>query len=69
MLADHVVDGNIAFPGAGYVEMALAAARVHFGTDRCAVENVEIRVPVVFRAQHSKLLRLSVDPSYRGVQH
>lgn len=28
MLADHVVDGNIAFPGAGYVEMALAAARV-----------------------------------------
>jgi len=62
MLADHVVDGNIAFPGAGYVEMALAAARVHFGTETCAVENVEIRVPVVFRAQHSKLLRLSVDP-------
>ncbi|WP_213768583.1 type I polyketide synthase [Caballeronia sp. dw_19] len=62
MLADHVVDGNIAFPGAGYVEMALAAARVFFGTETCAVENVEIRVPVVFRAQHSKLLRLSVDP-------
>ena len=62
MLADHVVDGNIAFPGAGYVEMALAAACEHFGTDTCAVENVEIRVPMVFRAQHSKLLRLSVDP-------
>jgi phthiocerol/phenolphthiocerol synthesis type-I polyketide synthase C len=62
MLADHVVDGNIAFPGAGYVEMALAAAREFFGTESCAVENVEIRVPVVFRAQHSKLLRLSVDP-------
>jgi len=62
MLADHVVDGNIAFPGAGYVEMALAAAREFFGTATCAVENVEIRVPVVFRAQHSKLLRLSVDP-------
>jgi phthiocerol/phenolphthiocerol synthesis type-I polyketide synthase C len=62
MLADHVVEGNIAFPGAGYVEMALAAARAFFGTESCAVENVEIRVPVVFRPQHSKLLRLTVDP-------
>jgi phthiocerol/phenolphthiocerol synthesis type-I polyketide synthase C len=62
MLADHVVDGNIAFPGAGYVEMALAAARAFFDTDTCAIENVEIRVPVVFRAQHAKVFRLSVDP-------
>jgi phthiocerol/phenolphthiocerol synthesis type-I polyketide synthase C len=62
MLADHVVDGNIAFPGSGYVEMALAAARAHFGTETCAIENVEIRVPVVFRAQHAKVFRLSVDP-------
>ncbi|MGY6164145.1 SDR family NAD(P)-dependent oxidoreductase [Paraburkholderia strydomiana] len=61
MLADHVVDGGVAFPGAGYVEMALAAARVHFGTDSCAVENVEIRLPVVFQPQHSKLFRFTVD--------
>ncbi|APA88929.1 type I polyketide synthase [Paraburkholderia sprentiae WSM5005] len=61
MLADHVVDGGAAFPGAGYVEMALAAARVHFGTASCAVENVEIRLPVVFQPQHSKLFRFTVD--------
>jgi acyl transferase domain-containing protein/acyl carrier protein len=61
MLADHVVDGGAAFPGAGYVEMALAAARVHFGTESCAVENIEIRLPVVFQPQHSKLFRFTVD--------
>ncbi|WP_434110944.1 SDR family NAD(P)-dependent oxidoreductase [Paraburkholderia caffeinilytica] len=61
MLADHVVDGGVAFPGAGYVEMALAAARVHFGTPDCAVENLEIRLPVVFQPQHSKLFRFTVD--------
>ncbi|MFM0640343.1 SDR family NAD(P)-dependent oxidoreductase [Paraburkholderia metrosideri] len=61
MLADHVVDGGVAFPGAGYVEMALAAARVHFGTQSCAVENLEIRLPVVFQPQHSKLFRFTVD--------
>lgn len=61
MLADHVVDGAAAFPGAGYVEMALAAARMHFGTATCAVENLEIRLPVVFAPQHSKAFRFTVD--------
>ncbi|UQP00536.1 SDR family NAD(P)-dependent oxidoreductase [Burkholderia multivorans] len=61
MLADHVVDGGVAFPGAGYVEMALAAARVFFGTPDAAVENVEIRMPVVFQPQHAKLFRLAID--------
>ncbi|KWF24713.1 type I polyketide synthase [Burkholderia pseudomultivorans] len=61
MLADHVVDGGVAFPGAGYVEMALAAARAFFGTPDAAVENVEIRMPVVFQPQHAKLFRLAID--------
>ena len=61
MLADHVVDGGIAFPGAGYVEMALAAARTFFGTPDVAIENVEIRMPVVFQPQHAKLFRFAID--------
>lgn len=61
MLADHVVDGGVAFPGAGYVEMALAAARVFFGTPDAALENVEIRMPVVFQPQHAKLFRFMID--------
>ncbi|WP_233883666.1 type I polyketide synthase [Paraburkholderia flagellata] len=61
MLADHVVDGGVAFPGAGYVEMALAAARVFFRTSDVALENVEIRMPVVFQPQHAKLFRFVID--------
>ncbi|ALK29465.1 type I polyketide synthase [Burkholderia plantarii] len=62
LLADHVVDGGVAFPGAGYVEMALAAARVYFESDSCALENVEIRAPVVFQPQQAKLFRFQIDP-------
>jgi phthiocerol/phenolphthiocerol synthesis type-I polyketide synthase C len=61
MLADHVVDGGVAFPGAGYIEMALAAARVFFGKPDAAIENIEIRIPVVFQPQHAKLFRLAID--------
>lgn len=60
-LADHVVDGGVTFPAAGFVEMALAAARVFFATDTCALENVEIRQPVVFQANHARLFRLVID--------
>ncbi|CAB3782072.1 type I polyketide synthase [Pararobbsia alpina] len=66
MLADHMVDGGVAFPGAGYVEMALAAARIHFGTETCALENLEIRLPVVFQPQHAKMFRFTVDPRTAG---
>ncbi|AJY64993.1 type I polyketide synthase [Burkholderia glumae] len=62
LLADHVVDGGVAFPGAGYVEMALAAARVYFESDSCALENVEIRAPVVFQPQQAKLFRFQIEP-------
>ncbi|MGS0896240.1 SDR family NAD(P)-dependent oxidoreductase [Burkholderia stagnalis] len=62
MLADHVVDGGVAFPGAGYVEMALAAARTFFDTPDAALENVEIRTPVVFQPQQARLFRLAIEP-------
>jgi phthiocerol/phenolphthiocerol synthesis type-I polyketide synthase C len=62
LLADHVVDGGVAFPGAGYVEMALAAARAFFETPDAALENLEIRAPVLFQAQQAKLFRLSIEP-------
>ncbi|WP_414450288.1 SDR family NAD(P)-dependent oxidoreductase [Burkholderia sp. 22PA0099] len=62
LLADHVVDGGVAFPGAGYVEMALAAARVYFETGTAALENLEIRAPVVFQPQQAKLFRLHIEP-------
>ncbi|SPB15581.1 type I polyketide synthase WcbR [Caballeronia novacaledonica] len=60
-LADHVVDGGVTFPGAGFLEMALAAGRAFFGTPSCALENFEIGLPVVFHGAQSKTFRLIVD--------
>ncbi|WP_322042154.1 SDR family NAD(P)-dependent oxidoreductase [Paraburkholderia sp. J67] len=62
MLADHVVDGAVTFPGAGYAEMALAAARIHFGVQACALANLEIHTPVVFEEQRARLFRFMIDP-------
>ena len=42
-LADHVIAGSVVFPGAGYVEMALAAAREVHGTGSCLLEEVEFQ--------------------------
>ncbi|WP_053572645.1 type I polyketide synthase [Caballeronia cordobensis] len=60
-LADHVVDGGVTFPGAGFLEMALAAGRAFFGTASCALENFEIGLPVVFQGAQAKTFRLIVD--------
>ncbi|KAF1017867.1 MAG: SDR family NAD(P)-dependent oxidoreductase [Burkholderia sp.] len=62
LLADHVVDGGIVFPGTGYVEMALATARVYLETNEAALENLEILAPVVFQPQQAKLFRLHINP-------
>ncbi len=40
-LADHRVQGRAVFPAAGFIEVALAAAREVFGTGACALENVD----------------------------
>ena len=44
------------------MEMALAAARTFFDTPDAALENVEIRTPVVFQPQQAKLFRLVIEP-------
>ncbi|MHC1478964.1 SDR family NAD(P)-dependent oxidoreductase [Frateuria aurantia] len=66
LLADHVVNGAEVFPGTGYAEMALAAARIRFGTQAVALENLEIRTPVSFQPQQGKLFRLTLDPRTSG---
>ena len=46
-LADHRISDSVVFPGAGYVEMGLAAAREIFGPVPCVLEDVEFqRIPV-----------------------
>ena len=41
-LADHEIDGQIIFPGAGYIETALAAGRLALETDEIEVRDFDI---------------------------
>lgn len=41
-LRDHRVQGEIVFPGAGYLEMALSSLGADFEKEDCVVENVEL---------------------------
>src|SRR5215470_15060900 len=64
-LADHVVDGAVMFPAAGFIEIALAAAGQSEGTSH-ELESFEIRAPLVFDGNASKTDRftLSDDGSF-----
>ncbi len=62
-LTDHRILDAAVFPGAGYVEMALAAAREHFGGERFEIDNLEILAPVVFDGAAARSLRFELDPS------
>ena len=42
MFRDHKVDGKIIVPGAGYVEMMLAAASEYFETDKIEIRDMDI---------------------------
>lgn len=61
-LSDHRVGGAIVYPGAGYVEMALAAAREYFGGETQELEELDIVAPVVFDGEHSRSIRFDLNP-------
>ena len=61
-LGDHVVQGAIVYPGAGYLEMALAAARLIQGEGRSEVEDLDIRKALVIADGKAPFLQFTVDP-------
>jgi len=60
-LADHVVGGATVFPGAGYSELALAAALAWHPGDLAEIEELEIHSPLLLSADHAKLVRLCIE--------
>jgi myxalamid-type polyketide synthase MxaD len=60
LIDHHVMDSNL-FPGAGYVEMALAAGRSLFGAPRCVAERVRFEAPVIIRPGSGYMLDTTVD--------
>ncbi len=67
-LADHCVGGAVVLPGAAYIEMALAAAREHFGSQTQELEELDIVAPVVFDGEHGRSIRLDLNPRDGGFQ-
>ncbi|MGB7525500.1 MAG: type I polyketide synthase, partial [Castellaniella sp.] len=61
-LADHVVGGAIVFPGAGFAELALAAALQQHPAAHAELENLEIHAPLLLADAPSKLLRTTLEP-------
>lgn len=61
-LADHRVGGEIVFPAAGFIEMALAAAAEIHGGALAELEDFAIHAPLVLEAERSRTVRLAVDP-------
>lgn len=61
-LTDHQISAAIVYPGAAYVEMALAAAREWLRAPRCAVEQLDIVAPMVFDGDHGRTLRFTLNP-------
>ena len=64
-LADHQVQGTPVFPGAGYVELALAAGRTLHPGRALSLENTEIQRPLVLSMTRSNIVETLIDP-YSG---
>ncbi|MCP8895594.1 SDR family NAD(P)-dependent oxidoreductase [Shinella daejeonensis] len=54
-LAEHVVDGRSIMPGAGFIEIALQAARQSLGTDHVQLTNIELLRPLELDANMVEL--------------
>ncbi|MFN6571716.1 SDR family NAD(P)-dependent oxidoreductase [Dendronalium sp. ChiSLP03b] len=59
-LDDHRIQGSVVYPGAAYVEMALAAAKEIFGEGRYVLEDIEF-VQALFLADEPVTVQLSVE--------
>jgi acyl transferase domain-containing protein/acyl carrier protein len=62
-LADHVVMGQVVFPGAGYVEILLALEDAVFGETSRVLRDVEIREPLFLHADAPAEVRTRLRPS------
>ncbi|MGY4878715.1 SDR family NAD(P)-dependent oxidoreductase [Vreelandella aquamarina] len=59
-LSGHVVGEGAVFPGAGFVELALAAALQRQDTPQVDIEELEIRAPLLLDTPHGRMMRLHI---------
>lgn len=61
-LADHVVGEGAVFPGAGFVELALAASRHQRDAELIDIEELEIKAPLLLDGANGRLMRMQFSP-------
>lgn len=69
-LEDHRVQGEVIFPGAGYVEMAIAAANLVHGENKAVVEELVFEQMLALSPGDERILQLSLhqdDPDRAAV--
>jgi acyl transferase domain-containing protein/acyl carrier protein len=67
-LRDHRVEGEVVFPAACHVELALALHREHHGGGPCAVQGLEIRKALLVPESGVTLLQVTLDAETRTFQ-
>ncbi len=72
-LADHVVGDGVVFPGAGYVELALAAAlnqslQQGDDVDVLDIEDLEIQAPLLLDDAQTKVVRTRIEPQTGAIR-
>ncbi|ACL56934.1 type I polyketide synthase [Methylobacterium nodulans] len=67
-LDDHRIDGQAILPGAAFVEMALAVAREHLGSDAVTLADVEIQQPMIFSEEALREVQARFAPGINQVQ-
>ncbi|MEH2172822.1 type I polyketide synthase [Nostoc sp.] len=61
-LADHRIFEQVIFPGAAYLEMAIAAATNIFQSDCIVLENVAIAQPLILETHQQKIVQVVLQP-------
>lgn len=62
-LADHIVDGAVVMPAAGFIEMALQAARQRLGAGAIEIRDLDIIRPLVLEDGDTVELKTEIDAS------
>jgi acyl transferase domain-containing protein/NADPH:quinone reductase-like Zn-dependent oxidoreductase/NAD(P)-dependent dehydrogenase (short-subunit alcohol dehydrogenase family)/acyl carrier protein len=65
-LADHRVQGEIAFPGAGYVDMALRAGAAALGVDTVVLEEISFERLLGFPPEGGQLVQVALAEEEGG---